>query len=55
MGGPSGANPHAVSLQELMESLIEIVAAEGPVVCRRVYHLYNRASGNARLGSEILH
>lgn len=48
-------DPHAVSLQELMESLIEIVAAEGPVVCRRVYHLYNRASGNARLGSQILH
>jgi very-short-patch-repair endonuclease len=48
-------DPHSASLQELMEGLIEIVAAEGPVVCRRVYHLYNRASGNARLGSQILH
>ena len=48
-------DPHSASLQELMEGLIEIVAAEGPVVCRRVYHLYNRASGNARLGSQIVH
>jgi very-short-patch-repair endonuclease len=48
-------DPHLASIQELMEGLIEIVAAEGPVVCRRVYHLYNRASGNARLGSQILH
>jgi very-short-patch-repair endonuclease len=48
-------DPHSASLQELMEGLIEIVAAEGPVVCRRVYQLYNRASGNARLGSQILH
>jgi hypothetical protein len=48
-------DPHSASLQELMEGLIEIVAAEGPVICRRVYLLYNRAAGNGRLVSQILH
>jgi hypothetical protein len=48
-------DPHSASLQELMEGLIEIVAAEGPIICRRAYLLYNRAAGNARLGGQIVH
>ena len=48
------ADPHSASLQELMEGLVEIVTAEGPIICRRAYLLYNRAAGNARLGSQIV-
>ncbi len=48
-------DPHSASLPELIEILIEIVKAEGPIVCRRVYSLYNKAAGNARLGKQIVH
>jgi hypothetical protein len=48
-------DPHSASLPELIDVLIEIVNAEGPVVCRRVYSLYNKAAGNARLGKQIVH
>jgi len=48
-------DPHSASLSELIEVLIEIVAAEGPLVCRRAYSLYNRAAGNSRLGRQIVH
>lgn len=37
-----------------MEGLIDIVAVEGPMICHRAYLLYNRAAGNARLGSQIV-
>ncbi|MGH9396928.1 MAG: hypothetical protein ACRD18_08780 [Terriglobia bacterium] len=47
-------DPNSVSLPELMEGLIDIVATEGPIVCRRAYSLYNKAAGNARLGSQIV-
>ncbi|MGH9357869.1 MAG: AAA domain-containing protein, partial [Terriglobia bacterium] len=47
-------DPNSVSLPELLEGLIDIVAAEGPIVCRRAYSLYNKAAGNARLGSQIV-
>jgi very-short-patch-repair endonuclease len=47
-------DPHSASLSELIDVLIEIVAAEGPVVCRRTYSLYNKAAGNARLGRQIV-
>jgi very-short-patch-repair endonuclease len=46
---------HAASLSELIDVLIEIVSAEGPVVCRRVYSLYNKAAGYSRLGKQIVH
>ncbi|MEK7994250.1 MAG: hypothetical protein AAB403_10640, partial [Planctomycetota bacterium] len=56
------SDPHAASLTELMEGLIEIVSVEGPMVCRRAYALYNRAAGNSRLaagnprlGKQIVH
>lgn len=47
-------DPHSGSLSELIEVLIEIVNAEGPVVCRRVYSLYNKAAGYSRLGKQIV-
>jgi hypothetical protein len=47
-------DPHSASLSELIEVLIEIVNAEGPVVCRRVYSLYNKAAGYSRLGKQIV-
>jgi very-short-patch-repair endonuclease len=47
-------DPHSASLSELIDVLIEIVAAEGPVVCRRAYSLYNKAAGNSRLGRQIV-
>jgi very-short-patch-repair endonuclease/sirohydrochlorin ferrochelatase len=46
---------HSAPLPEIINVLVEIVAAEGPVVCRRVYSLYNRAAGNSRLGRQIVH
>ena len=48
-------DPHSASLSELIDVLIEIIEAEGPVVCRRAYSLYNKASGNSRLGRQIVH
>jgi hypothetical protein len=42
-------------LSELIDVLIEIVAAEGPVVSRRAYSLYNKAAGYSRLGRQIVH
>jgi very-short-patch-repair endonuclease len=48
------ADPHSTSLSEVIDVLIEIVTAEGPVVCRRAYSLYNRAAGNSRLGRQIV-
>lgn len=48
-------DPHAASLTELMEGLVEIISVEGPMTCRRAYALYNRAAGNSRLGRQILH
>src|SRR5437763_13264982 len=47
-------DPHSASLPELIEVLIEIVNAEGPVVCRRVYSLYNKTAGYSRLGKQIV-
>ncbi len=47
-------DPHSASLSELIDVLIEIVNTEGPVVCRRVYSLYNKAAGYSRLGKQIV-
>jgi very-short-patch-repair endonuclease len=47
-------DPYSASLPEIIDVLIEIVKAEGPVVCRRMYSLYNKAAGNARLGAQIV-
>jgi very-short-patch-repair endonuclease len=48
-------DPHSAPLSELIDVLIEIVAAEGPVVSRRAYSLYNKAAGYSRLGRQIVH
>jgi very-short-patch-repair endonuclease len=47
-------DPHSASISELIDVLTEIVNAEGPVVCRRVYSLYNKAAGNSRLSGQIV-
>jgi len=47
-------DPHSASLSELIDVLIQIVTAEGPVLCRRVYSLYNKAAGYSRLGKQTV-
>lgn len=44
----------SVDLRELAASLVEIVAAEGPVLGARAMRLYVRASGGSRLGKNIV-
>jgi very-short-patch-repair endonuclease len=46
--------PHTASPAEVMQGLLEIIDAEGPVVCRRAYTLYNRACGGNRLGRQTV-
>jgi hypothetical protein len=38
-----------VARPRIMEAMLEIVAAEGPIVVNRAYALYNRASGGKKL------
>lgn len=45
---PTG-DPRATPRPRIMEALLEVVAAEGPVVAQRAYVLYNRASGGKKL------
>ncbi len=45
---PTG-DPRATPRPRIMEALLEIVAAEGPMVATRAYALYNRASGGKKL------
>lgn len=45
---PTG-DPRATPRPRIMEALLEIVAAEGPVQAGRAYTLYNRASGGKKL------
>ncbi len=45
---PTG-DPRATPRPRIMEALLEIVAAEGPIQASRVYTLYNRASGGKKL------
>jgi hypothetical protein len=42
--------PHVVELAEdqLTDLLVEIVPAEGPMLCRRLYNVFADASGAAR-------
>lgn len=46
-------DPRTAKVAEVAAGLVEIVKAEGPVVCRRAYQLYNRAAGLARVGKEL--
>jgi hypothetical protein len=45
---PTG-DPRSTPRPRIMEALLEIVAAEGPIVAGRAYALYNRASGGKKL------
>lgn len=45
-------DPHTASLSEVMEGLLQIIEVEGPIVSRRAYGLYNKATGGSRLGRQ---
>lgn len=47
---PTG-DPRSTPRPRIMEALLEIVAAEGPMRASRAYALYNRASGGKKLTS----
>ena len=47
-------DPHTAALSEVMDGLVEIVRAEGPVMSRRTYALYNKAAGGSRLGRQTV-
>ena len=47
-------DPHTAGLTEIMESLVEIVGAEGPIMSRRAFALYNKAAGGSRLGRQTV-
>ena len=42
-------DPRATPRPRIMEAMLEIVAAEGPMVANRAFALYNRASGGKKL------
>jgi hypothetical protein len=44
-------DPRATPRAEIMEAMIEIVGAEGPMTATRAYSVYNRASGGRKLTS----
>jgi len=46
-------DPRLISIDEVIESLVEISAAEGPILCQRAYNLYLAAAGIHRLGRQI--
>jgi very-short-patch-repair endonuclease len=46
-------DPRSLRPRETLEGISEIVAAEAPVVCERVYSLYCQAAGLGRMGIEI--
>jgi very-short-patch-repair endonuclease len=41
------------SQEELIEALVAIVSAEGPMLARRAYLMYHQASGGQRVGKDI--
>lgn len=47
---PTG-DPRSAPRPRIMEAMLEIVAAEGPLLASRAYALYNRASGGRKLTS----
>jgi AAA domain len=44
-------DPRAAPRASIMEAMLEIVAAEGPMTATRAYSLYNRAAGGRKLTS----
>jgi dethiobiotin synthetase len=49
-GGPQG-DPRATPRPRLMQAMLDIIEAEGPVLAYRAYSVYNRASGGKKLTS----
>jgi len=47
-------DPHTASMAEVMDGLVEIIGAEGPIVSRRAYALYNKAAGGSRLSRQTI-
>jgi hypothetical protein len=41
------------SIDEIIDGLVEIVAAEGPILTQRAYRVYVKASGGQRVGKNI--
>jgi hypothetical protein len=46
-------NPRTASLGEVAAGLAEIVTAEHPVICERVFQIYCSAAGINRIGNEV--
>ncbi len=49
--GESAGDPRSAPRPRIMEAMLEIVAAEGPVQATRAYAIYNRAAGGKKLTS----
>ncbi len=47
------SDPRSSRSRDVLDGILDIVKAEGPVVCERVYRLYCEAAGLGRMGSEI--
>jgi hypothetical protein len=48
------ADPRTAALARVAEGMLEIVAAEGPVVDHRVFHIYTKAAGLSRAAAPIV-
>jgi very-short-patch-repair endonuclease len=46
-------DPRTANLNEIIDGLLEIVSAESPIICHRVYHLYASSIGIGRIGHQI--
>ncbi|HCU35808.1 MAG TPA: hypothetical protein DGT21_10240 [Armatimonadetes bacterium] len=46
-------DPRSAPRADVVDALLEIVEAEGPIVCRRAYQLYAQAAGLQRVGKSI--
>ena len=49
--GEAPGDPRSAPRPRIMETMLEIVAAEGPVLASRAYALYNKAAGGKKLTS----
>lgn len=47
------SDPRSAGRREVVDSLIEIVRAEGPMVCGRAYRIYADAAGIRRIGKVV--
>jgi very-short-patch-repair endonuclease len=46
-------DPRSASMEEVVSGLVEIIKAEGPIICHRAYSLYAKAAGFQRVGRQI--